>query len=326
VDLAAAPRAAGQAGQRGELDLHALRPGDVIEAAQGEAALARGVTISDPGVVRWTLAPGGRAVVREISARGAPARHVIALERGSLQAEVTPRDPSEGLVEAFTVEVGRTRVAVHGTRFTATRRDDEVEVEVHRGIVAVGPAGDAGATTARILIAPSRAVFSLDGGRTARLLDPSLSPSPAAPAAPVALELPPPATAQALTLASQGAPVAPHAAAPRPPSPVAPAATLPADAGAASASPSSPPPLTPASVRASLAGCFASRRPAGSPSVHTSIVSTMRVSVRGDGSVAAVRFDPPLRPELQACAQLLYAGRFSEATAREIAIPVRIDE
>jgi hypothetical protein len=60
--------------------------------------------------------------------------------------------------------------------------------------------------------------------------------------------------------------------------------------------------------------------------VHTSIVSTMRVSVRGDGSVAAVRFDPPLRPELQACAQLLYAGRFSEATAREIAIPVRIDE
>jgi hypothetical protein len=65
------------------------------------------------------------------------------------------------------------------------------------------------------------------------------------------------------------------------------------------------------------------------PSVQTSIASTMRVSVRGDGSVAGVRFDPPLKPDLQVCAQFLYAGRFAAPSSggpREVAIPIRIDE
>ena len=83
---------------------------------------------------------------------------------------MTPRDPSEGLVEAFAVEVGGTRVAVHGTAFSVKREGDRVLVDVVHGTVAVGPVGHVGATTGHLLVGPSRASFSLDGGRTARLL------------------------------------------------------------------------------------------------------------------------------------------------------------
>jgi hypothetical protein len=82
--------------------------------------------------------------------------------------------------------------------------------------------------------------------------------------------------------------------------------------------------LTKASVRAALAGCFATKRLGGSPSVQTSIVSTLRISVRSDGSVAGVRFDPPLKPDLQACAELVYGGRFEPPASAEIAIPLTI--
>ena len=40
---------------------------------------------------------------------------------------------------SFAVEVGRTRVAVHGTSFTVSREGDRVTVEVAHGSVAVGP-------------------------------------------------------------------------------------------------------------------------------------------------------------------------------------------
>jgi hypothetical protein len=59
--------------------------------------------------------------------------------------------------------------------------------------------------------------------------------------------------------------------------------------------------------------------------VQALITSTLRVAVREDGSVGSVRFDPPLKPELQACAQLLYAGRFAEGP-QDLALPVRIGE
>ena len=302
VSVASVALAPSEPGARGERDLLALMPGDVIQA--GDAP----VTFSHADTLAWRLAPESSLVVRSLGHDGVG--HTVALERGSIRAEVTPRDPSEGLIEAFAVEVGNTRVAVHGTAFTVTRDGDRVIVDVEHGSVAVGPitrgspVGQAFMTTGHLLIGPRRASFSLDGGRSARFLpreeaspaklsaatpvaapthdDPARSPSPPQEArearAPAPIHAPPP----------QGAPSLPEP----------------------TAKPSLPEPalLTVASVRAQLAQCFAKTYEVGSFSVS----STFRLVLKPDGSVQSARFDPPVKPEFQVCASGAIAGRFAE--------------
>ncbi|WP_437275618.1 hypothetical protein WME90_30775 [Sorangium sp. So ce375] len=329
-DLAEVPPAAGGDRASGDLDFRALRPGDSVETA-GHA-----VSFVDVGSVRWTLLPNGRAVVRAVGAEGVG--HVISLERGSVRADVVTRAPEEGLVEAFAVEVGGTRVAVHGTLFTVTRLEGRVEVDVEHGTVAVGSAAYRGATTAHLLVGPSRGTFSLDGGREARLLErpapqdgaasaasPATAPAPPQPAA--GARPPGGAAAAPAVVARAEEPAAPAVA--EPPAQLSPLATGPAPTAAQPVPETQnvppPPALTPASVQSLLSSCFARESAGGSSSVRRSIVSTLHVSVRPDGSVAAVRFDPPLRPALQACAEALYRGRFAGGS-RQLAIPLTIDD
>ncbi|XXX73626.1 FecR domain-containing protein [Sorangium sp. So ce134] len=335
-DLADVPRAAGAAD---DLAFRALRPGDAVETA------AHAISFADVGSVRWTLLPNSRAVVRAVGAAGVG--HVIALERGSVRADVVTRAPEEGLVEAFAVDVDGTRVAVHGTLFTVTRLQDRVEVDVEHGTVAVGPAAYRGATTAHLLVGPSRGTFSLDGGREARLLQRPAPQDSAPAAAPPEEPAPSPASPRPTADARppSGAAAAPAAVAhveePAEPAvpvePAAPAVAEPPPAPAIEPAPvvaepvpdaqatSRPSALTPASVQALLSSCFARESAGGSSLVRRSIVSTLRISVRPDGSVAAMRFDPPLRPALQACAEGLYQGRFAEGP-RQLAIPLTIED
>lgn len=329
VDTATVPSAPGEAGQRGALDLRTLAPGDVIEAG------AVPVQFTQAGLVQWTLAPGGRIVVRRSSEsrtshavsrspRVDAEAHVVALERGSIHAEVTPRDPSEGWVEPFAVEAGGTRVAVHGTAFRVTLMADEIVVDVEHGTVAIGPVGRTGITLGRVMVGPSRAAFSLDGGRQARFLSPDRAASavgaaPADPSRDPSAAMPVDDPASAPGLPSQGSTTTPRpasaiAAAPDPDTP---SADLSAPRGVGAAPPAeiiAPPAperawMTAASVRAGLAGCFA-RTTGGSPSVQLSIRSTFTLKIRDDGSVQSARFDPPLKPEFQACAAELIGGRF----------------
>ncbi|XYH94379.1 FecR domain-containing protein [Sorangium sp. So ce1128] len=342
-DVAEIPKAAGGAGMAGDLDLRALRPGDSIETA------AYSVSFTDVGSVRWTLLPNSRAVVRAVGTAGVG--HVIALERGSVRADVVTRAPEEGLVEAFAVEVDGTRVAVHGTLFTVTRMDGRVEVDVEHGTVAVGPSAYRGATTARLLVGPSRGTFSLDGGRDARLLQrpappdsaPSVAPPepsrPPTPPRPTTASAHPPSGAAAVSTAGASAdePAAATASAVVEPLPPASAEPAPAELALAASAPvaaapvpepqvaSAPPALTPASVQSMLSSCFARETAGSSSSVRKSIVSTLRISVRPDGSVAGMRFNPPLRPALQACAEGLYRGRFAEGP-RQLDIPLTIED
>ncbi|AUX45664.1 hypothetical protein SOCE26_071590 [Sorangium cellulosum] len=331
-DLAEMPAASGSAGARGDLDHRALRPGDSVEAAASE------VSFVDVGALRWTLLPGSRAVVRAVG--GAGRGHVLALERGSLRAEVVPRAPEERPVDVFAVEVGGTRVSVRGTLFTVTRLDDHVEVDVEHGTVAVGPAAPRGGAVEHLLVGPSRGSFSLDGDRAARRL-----PGPPPPeSATTAAAAPPPPSPRAAAEVSEVRPpsegpaqpaivdAAVEPAAPAPvaasePSPPLPAEPAPAPEAPAPQPPASPlpPALTPASVQASLSSCFARETAGGSSSVRRSVVSTLRVSVRADGSVAGLRFNPPLRPALQACAEGLYRGRFAGGP-QQIDIPLTIED
>ncbi len=328
VDAASIALAEGHAQAR---DLSALRAGDVIEAKDAAISFHR------EGVVTWTLAPGGRARVVSMGDEGVG--HTVALLSGSLRAEVTPvtpRDASEGLIEAFSVEVEGTRVAVHGTAFSVTHADDHVVVDVEHGAVAVGPVGHAGATTGRLLVGPSRASFSLDGGKRAALLPRPLAMTGAlaadahkpaavalrAPSAPPSIEPVAQHDAPSLEPVAQHEPIAPHAPAIAPkPAKVA-AAESPAPPAIAEQKPVEPAPLpllTPGAVASRVVSCL--RAGTNVSGVTVSFSSSLLVTVRDDGSVVGARFTTPPKPELVGCASFVVSARFSPG-ARTIEIPI----
>ncbi|HMI83057.1 MAG TPA: FecR family protein [Polyangiaceae bacterium] len=142
-------------------NLSALDVGEVAETD------VRGAVYDRPGVVRFALAPNSRIEVVandiEEDRRGGI---TVALSRGSIHADVTPR--AEG--EIFAIEVEHTRIAVHGTSFTVSRDGDRVTVDVAHGSVAVGPVGHRGSTHGWLVVGPDRASFSLDGARRATWL------------------------------------------------------------------------------------------------------------------------------------------------------------
>lgn len=301
IDPTAIPRAPGEGGA---LDLAALHEGDLVEATSTALTFVR------TAAVRWTLAPSSRARIRALGRDGVG--HVVALEEGSLQADVTPRPASEGLVEAFAVEVGATRVAVHGTSFRVTRRDADVVVAVERGAVAVGPVGHVGATTGRLLVAPMRAAFSLDGGRSARFISAEEAAAPS------------------LTERSRPLGAAPSIPSERHPPPAEPNRARPAvaDAPRGDAAPAkaagAAPHLTSAAVQATLARCFDDAFAARSSNVKLTVSSTLHLDLRGDGTIAAARFEPPLLPALQACAERMMSGAFS-GQERTMSIPIQFE-
>ena len=323
VDIAQIQAASGEPGAH---DLAKVNAGDVI--VTGEAA----VTFRREGVVAFTLAPSSRITVRSTGdSRGVGT--TVQLEQGAIHAEVTPRAAAEGLVEAFAVEVERTRVAVHGTAFSVGRTATGILVDVEHGTVAVGPAGNVGVTTGHLLVGPSRASFSLDGGRLARFLPRDPAPQIVAVAAPS------PGVVTGATLAGAVAVVDPQEVAVAAPGVY---AALPAHLGAPSiaapiAAPGAPiaevavvapavvaPPaaLSEAVIVARLRQCFERSYAADSgAAVPLSVVSTLHLSLQADGSVRSAIFNPPLKPELMACAGGAISGKFAEGN-RRIDLPV----
>ena len=322
IDLAQLHAAPGELGESGARDLAQLRAGDVV--ATSDAPL----TFRREGVVAFTLAASSRITVRSVgNSRGIGT--TVELEQGAIHAEVVPRPASEGLVEAFAVEVARTRVAVHGTSFTVGRTDAGIIVDVEHGTVAVGPTGNVGVTTGHILVGPSRATFSLDGGATSRFLP--REPAQAAPAIVAAAAPLAPATpfgALAITETQDPAPaapgahpvVAPHVAVAAIEAPVGPA---PIDAPAAPpAIPAAPAALNEVVISARLHECF-ERASLGlaDQTNAVSVSSVLHLTLQADGSVRSAIFDPPLKPELMACAGGSISGKFADGN-RRIDLPV----
>lgn len=305
--------APGAAGARGQRDLSALHAGDVIEAGDAPVTFARA------GLVAWTLAPGSAVHVRVMGDRRGVG-HTVALDRGTIRAEVTPRDPAEGLVEAFAVEVGGTRVAVHGTAFSVTTEGDHAVVDVEHGAVAVGPVGNPGATTGHLLVGPSRGIFSLDGGRSARLvarssppsaitaLDPAPASDPVHAVAPTEVAVVPPPALAAPAAAKPGLPAHPTAKAPTDEPPPAVAAP-------------EPPSLTVGVVSGRVHQCFQRAYEPRSSGVEMSISGTLRLQLDPDGKVRASTFDVPVKKEVADCIGGAIRGRFADG-ASTVEIPV----
>jgi len=190
-------------------------------------------------------------------------------------------------------------------------------VEVTRGAVAVGPAGNRGETNGRVLIAPARASF-----RNAQLVAWLPLPGPAAVA--VASEPAPPAVAPlafAPVPTSDPAPLAletpaePRGGGPLRPGAL-PAATEPAPVPVETAVEPvepvepEPPGLTIGQARSRVTACLKAAGAAAATGVDLTISTTVSLDLDASQRVSVVRFNPPLKPAVQqACANELFGQR-----------------
>jgi hypothetical protein len=144
--------------------------GDRLPLGRQVTAGAAPVEVEHRGRARWTLEPQSRAHISVVG------RYLtVRLEQGAIVARVQPSGS-----ESFGVEVGKTRVAVKGTKFRVERRADDAEVEVSEGSVIVGSASQRGATQGVILKAPARGSFTLDAAVAPSSAIRSAQPAPVA--------------------------------------------------------------------------------------------------------------------------------------------------
>ena len=127
--------------------------GDQLALGTRVTAGNQPIVVDHAGRARWTLEPHATAFVSD-----AGEFLTVKLENGALSAVVVPNPKPE----TFAVEVGGTRVAVHGTAFRVERLAERVQVEVSEGTVAVEASGTR-STPAFLLRRDSRGNFALDG-------------------------------------------------------------------------------------------------------------------------------------------------------------------
>jgi hypothetical protein len=231
---------------------------------------------------------------------------VLDLERGAVEARVTP--VAHG--EAFAVDVEGSRVAVHGTHLRVQRNDWRVVVDVNEGVIAVGATPAAGMVLGAIVVAPAHAEFmafdALDTLQVNR--DPSSLrwPAPGAPtAAPdTTTTTEPHATAGATSARALSAPAGERPEARAPSAPVAPTT-------AAS--------VTEPDLASIVRKCMAERPRA--ENVTVLVETTLHLALGDDGWVQSARFEPPVAPDVNACAaQSIYRTHFDHGGT--IAVPV----
>jgi hypothetical protein len=281
-----------------------LRLGDVLEARGVQATVAR------PGRLTVALEPGSTAAVTHV--QGAL---VLALNRGAIEAQVVPIASGEALA----VDVGHSRVAVHGTHFRIVRTGELVVVDLNEGVVSVGEAPRVGSTLGGLVTAPAHAEFyATDAQGTLHVThDPGAVRAPAALGATARAE-PTPAQAapfrvqpepESNTMASAAVVAAPRA---EPHSPANTSAELPillADPNGEGA------------IAAAVRACMAE-------GLHTDDVTvvvstTLYLQLSGDGLVRAARFDPPVAPDVNTCAaESIYRTRFTHSGS--VTIPVSV--
>jgi hypothetical protein len=289
-------------GETAQARMLSLRDGQTIEARGGDAVFHA------PGRADWFLEGGSE--VRAVRA-GAQGGIILALAVGAVEAQVVPVTAGE----AFAVDVGGVRVAVHGTHLRVSRKErggDHVVVDLTEGVILVGAPPKAGSTVGQLVNAPAHVEFSIsDLDRTLRIdHDPAhvrlaVDPSSLLHAEAQEAEIP--------TSATKPVPVAPVSPAPPPASPPpAPTPTAPTSATVVAAG------ASPALVEA-VRACADETLPDTSGAATISTVLTIPVNADGISRVAT--FAPPTKPELQSCiGRVVYTMKWDEAQR----IPIEI--
>jgi hypothetical protein len=283
-----------------------LRLGDVLETHGAQA------TIERPGKLTMVLEEGGRASVTHV--QGAL---VLALERGAVEAQVVPVASGE----AFAVDIGPSRVAVHGTHLRVERTGEHVVVDLNEGVVSLGPAPRIGSTLGSLVTAPAHAEFNAGDAEGSLVVshDPggiraaaSLGPSAQAKAS-----RPAPASAPARVEPNDARqPVQSSGVTAR--ADVRALAAPPGQRGPSAVEPEADPEAT---IAAAVRSCLASRPRADNVTVM--VTTTVRIELAADGSVQSARFDPPVAPDVNGCASgPIYRTRFSHGGS--VAVPVDV--
>jgi len=256
--------------------------GDQLALGTRVTAGNQPLVVEHRGRARWTLEPHATAQVSN-----AGEFLTVSLESGALSAAVV-QSPKP---ETFAVEVGGTRVAVHGTSFRVVRLAERVQVEVSEGTVAVEASGTHSAP-AFLLRRDSRGNFALDG-RTG-----SVEGNASA------------VVANGSGRSHRSLAKAPPVASPAPDrekAPTAPPAQP--DAAAEPAAPPEPVPVQPSisdiengvsSAVELMNRCFNDQT--RSTGIHVSANTGLTLSVAPDGSIQSVTFAPPLAPAVEDCA------------------------
>jgi ferric-dicitrate binding protein FerR (iron transport regulator) len=274
--------------------------GDVLETRGAQA------TIERPGKLRLTLEPGSRTAVAHV--RGAL---VVALESGAIEAQVVPVAAGE----AFAVDVGTSRVAVHGTHLRVARAGDRVVVDLNEGVISVGEAPRFGSVEGAMINAPAHVEFiagdalgtltqahdaaAVRGGdswsRGSRGLGALTGPK---------LPSPKPESSASRLGSSSSAEGHPE---PRSASSVGPKSAVTIERNATAA------------IASAVHMCMSERPRADNVTV---VVSTaLHLELADDGSVRTARFEPPVAPDVNACAvQSIYKARFAHGGS--ITIPI----
>jgi hypothetical protein len=279
-----------------------LHGGDIIEA--------RGVrvTVERPGKLTWVLERGAGATVRRV--QGAL---VLALQRGAVEAQVVPVPSGE----AFAVDVGSSRVAAHGTHLRVARIGERVMLDLSEGVASVGEAPRTGSTVGALVTAPAHAEFTI-GDVEATM---AVTHDPAALRAPVRLGSSTSTQGGPLPVALTAAPKADLAGVRSTGGAAHPEGHAASAASSRSVSPTEVP--ADVAIASAVRSCLAGRPRADNVTVVVS--TTIHLALRSDGTVRSARFDPPVAPDVNACATgAIYKARFARGGSVEIPVDLTL--
>ena len=300
-----------------------LGAGDVLVGARGSISSAAGHAKVGVGTVvethkaraLWEAAGHATWLLEEDSrvAVEASVPLILGLERGALEAQVVP--VANG--EAFAVDVGDARVAVHGTHLRIARDGDEVTVDLSEGVVSIGRPPRTGSTYGTLVVAPAHVQFELgDLAGSMRVTHDVGAVRPAVSFAAFASVT----EGVAVRAAHAGGQPGGAQAAPGRPAVSAPTGGAhPSSRNNGGTDVVAIDPRAEETIAAAVRGCAADAP--HSTDVTVTVSSSLELTVGEDGFVGAARFNPPLAPEIQKCASTaIYKTRFGEAGARKIDI------
>jgi ferric-dicitrate binding protein FerR (iron transport regulator) len=277
-----------------------------MRAHAGESIKTRGTTVAfeSSGRVSWLLEDESKVDVERAGGEGSPL--VLALERGAIEAQVTPVTSGE----AFAVDVAGVRIAVHGTHLRVARDGDRVTIDLTEGVVSIGARPKMGATYGVLVTAPAHTEFQAGSLQASLIVDHDAA-----------------AVRKSVNLRSmteEGATL--RVASSSPP--------------ALRSEDQDPEPSTPARTTGSPRPTVVARNPnaeeviqsavracASAATLHSSDLriiqnSTLTIVVQDDGFAHNANFDPPM-PDLQDCAaRSIWATRFVDSGPHKIEIAV----
>jgi hypothetical protein len=138
----------------GEVRVDGARAHAGLHARQGESIETHGAkaVFESQERVSWLLEDQSKVFVERA---GSSSPVVLALANGAVEAQVKPVLAGE----AFAIDVGGVRVAVHGTHLRVARNGDHVVVDLTEGVVSIGAPPKVGSTYGTLVTAPAHVEF-----------------------------------------------------------------------------------------------------------------------------------------------------------------------